>query len=165
MERPSPKRLCLLRHAHAADAGALGDHERVLSGQGEREAEAVGAHMAALHLFPQFILSSSSVRTLQTMRTVASALLYKEGHKMSSRCDRALYLASAGELLREIEGVDDNFGTLLVVAHNPGIAELAAYLGANASSFPPGALAVFNVNALWSGTGPETAEFVEMFVP
>jgi phosphohistidine phosphatase len=73
------------------------------------------------------------------------------------REDEPLYNASADTLRRAVEAVEDEAGTLLVLAHNPGIHLLAVeYLIESAASpsvldrmsggFPPGAAALFTVD-------------------
>ncbi len=124
------KTLYLLRHAHTEPAAPplMSDHERILSPQGVHDAERLAAFMKQEDIFPDFVISSSAVRTLQTARTLFGNLLKKEGLKIESHFARDLYQAPADELLNHIRSINDNVSTLLVVAHNPGIAELAHFL-------------------------------------
>jgi phosphohistidine phosphatase len=115
---------------------------------------------------PDFVLSSSSVRTLQTMRIVFAGLLREEGLKIASHVDRALYLAPASIIQRQVEWMEDRVNNLLVIAHNPGVGELAQYLGCARRDFPTGALAVFRSDVEhWKDFGPHTARFEGVFTP
>lgn len=161
------KTLYLLRHAHtfAAAPPLLGDHERILTPQGTKEALAVGRFMQGNEFFPDFVLSSSSVRTIQTARLIFGTLFTQVGAKIASHFDRKLYQASAEALLGEIQGMDDSIGKLLVVAHNPGIAELAGSLG-HIDSYAPATLTVFKSGCKsWAEFSPDTAKLDQVFLP
>lgn len=166
------KTLYLLRHA-AAEQNApapFTDHERALSPEGEAEAGAVGEYLRALP-FPAQVLSSSSVRTLQTVRAVYGRILKDEGQKVFSHFDRKLYLAPADLLLDAIRATDDINDVLLVAAHNPGVAELAHILSRGAladhtQDFVPATLAVFSVDAKsWGDVAPGAVALKDVFTP
>jgi len=119
-------RLLLLRHAKAERGPDLEDHERPLAKRGRRDAERMGAEIARRRLAPERILCSSSRRTRETLEAILPQL--PEG--LDVVIDRELYLASPEAILARIADVDDRVRTLLVVGHNPGIAELAEQLAA-----------------------------------
>jgi phosphohistidine phosphatase len=166
------KTLYLLRHAHAEEAAPLplGDHERILSARGEAEAEAVATFLGTRGAFPSFVLSSTALRALQTVRIVYGALLSEPGQRVASQIDRTLYLAPAATLLEHIAETEDNVPCLLVVAHNPGIVELVDTLSGGTLSdhttgFPTATLAAFQVSAKhWRDLSPKTAKLETVFV-
>lgn len=161
------KTLYLLRHAHtyAAAPPLLGDHERILTPQGTKEALAVGKFMQENDFYPDFVLSSSSVRTIQTVRLIFGTLFTKVGTKVDSHFDRQLYQASAEDILSEIHKIDDSIQQLLVVVHNPGIAELAGSFG-HLDSYAPATLTVFKSSSQsWAELGPETTKLEQVFAP
>lgn len=137
------KRLYLLRHATPGEASD--DHERPLVDEGRREAAAAGEVLARQDPPPEWILCSTALRARETTEEVHAALPdagveYAEG----------LYLASAAALLAAVEEADDGHGTLVVVAHNPGIFQLAQSLIAASDPlrdqlqrFPPASLVGF----------------------
>jgi phosphohistidine phosphatase len=167
------KTLYLLRHAHALDSApaALGDYGRVLSPGGEAQAAAVGDFMREERLFPGFVLSSPAARTLQTVRIVFGRLMTDEGRKVRSHFDRALYLAPAEVLLRNIALADERADSLLVAGHNPGIAELAhalagAELSDHITDFSPATLAVFSADVdNWQDVAARRLKLEKVFVP
>jgi len=124
------RRLLLLRHAKAERGPGLEDHERPLARRGRRDAERMGAERARRRSPPERILCSSSRRTRETLEEILPQL--PEG--ITVVIDRDLYLADPEAMLARIADVDDGVRTLLVVGHNPGIAELAELLaeGGNA---------------------------------
>jgi phosphohistidine phosphatase len=161
------KTLYLLRHAHTLSAipPLLSDHERILSPQGAEEALQVGKFMQAHEFYPDFVLSSSAVRTIQTTRLIFGVLFSKAGVKVASHFDRRLYHASADTMLAEIRKTDNSIRNLLVVAHNPGIAELALRLG-EIDHYAPATLAIFKADCQsWADFLPHTARLEQVFVP
>ena len=137
-------RLLLLRHAKAVAQSAGGDIARELSKRGRRDAVRLGEFLRAQNIQPDAALVSPSKRTRETAELVLRELV---GAPVVS-FDANLYNASAAALLRAI--VRTAGETLLVVAHNPGIGELAFSLAikANAAAatkigFPTCALAIF----------------------
>jgi phosphohistidine phosphatase len=119
-------RLYLLRHARAESGGGpVPDSLRALTEEGRREAAAVGAFLAARHEPPDYVLCSSARRTVETLERVLEAL--PKAPAVSVTDD--LYLASAWKLFELVRSVEaDGISSLLVIAHNPGVAELAASL-------------------------------------
>jgi len=148
------QRLILMRHAEAERTSASGgDQERPLSARGRSEAEAMGRALSARGVRPDLALVSPAMRTRQTWDLVHDAM-----GDVEVREEAPLYNGSAETLRRLIEASEDAAGCLLVVAHNPGVHLLAVeYLVESAASpaaldrmsggFPPGAAAVFAIDA------------------
>jgi phosphohistidine phosphatase len=122
-ERPF-RSLLLLRHAKAERDPEVEDHERRLAPRGRRDAERMGERIAELGLAPEQVLCSPARRTRETLDRILPHL--PDG--LAVVVDRELYLASPEQILARIAAVDDRVRTLLVVGHNPGIAELAEEL-------------------------------------
>lgn len=146
------QRLILMRHAQAQTSAAGGDIERPLSDTGQQEAIAMGRALAARGMSPDMALVSNALRTRQTWDGVSEAF-----GDVDLRLESPLYNAPAGRLRHAVESVEDEAGCLLVLAHNPGIHELAVdYLIESAASpsilerftsgFPPAAAAIFQVD-------------------
>lgn len=144
------KTLTLLRHAKAVPpGGGIEDHARPLSPRGHEDAAAVGE---ATHP-PDLVLCSTSLRTRQTIADVAAAWR----HQPEILYEPALYLSGPLVLLRRIEAVPDEVGSLWLVGHNPGLHELALILARHAAGadeaaelqerFPTAARATFKVHA------------------
>jgi len=151
--RAPERRLLLLRHAKS-DWGEPpeDDHERPLARRGRQAARRVGEELARLRIEPEQILCSSARRTRETLELVRPHLPETAAFSVDSR----LYLASPEALLARIADVDDRVRTLLVVGHNPGLAELATRLAAGGDEqalarlrrkFPTGALADLRIEA------------------
>ncbi|HYD27535.1 SixA phosphatase family protein [Brevundimonas sp.] len=148
------QRLILMRHGEAERAAGSGrDRDRALSGRGRTDAAAMGRALAARGVRPDLALVSPATRTRQTWD-----LLHDAFGDVQIRDDEALYNGGADTLRRLVEGVEDEAGCLMVVAHNPGVHLLAVeYLIEGAASpsvldrmsggFPPGAAAIFGVDS------------------
>ena len=116
------KRLILLRHAKTERRSASGeDCDRALTDEGRRAAALVGRALAAGGLVPDVALVSPALRAQQTFEALQPALA-----DVSMQTVAELYNASAGTLRSAADAVDT--GTVLVVAHNPGVHALALSL-------------------------------------
>jgi len=150
--------LLLLRHAKSSwDDPKLPDHARPLNAPGRLAAAAMGREMRRLGLAPDVVLVSSARRTLQTLEALESW----DDTPLIEPMD-ALYLASGQQLLSALHGVAETARSVLLIAHNPGMHELAmALTGAHAMSqgsptmrrlaegYPTAALAEFSVAGPW----------------
>lgn len=126
-----PLRLILMRHAKSSwEDPRLDDFDRVLNGRGRRNAATMGAWLRENDYLPDQALVSTAARTRETYAHVAKTLeltLAKEPVK-------ALYLASEDRILQELRRAQGR--TVLLIAHNPGIAEFAARFAKNAPAHP-----------------------------
>jgi phosphohistidine phosphatase len=134
------RRLTLMRHgdAHWKDPG-LPDIERPLSRRGNAAAEAMGRRLLELELVPDLLLMSPAKRTLQTAEIVARELSMPQ--RLLRRED-ALYLASAADILKVVQGTGPRVEHLMVVTHNPGVSELIQQLAGDAAGGGMGTAAV-----------------------
>jgi phosphohistidine phosphatase len=129
----------------------LGDHDRPLSGRGERAAEAIAAHIARLTPRPDLALCSTALRTRQTL----APLIKKLGPSAPPiALEKDLYLAPEEMLLKRLQSLPESVNTVLLIGHNDGIWHLAERLAAGgpadlretlAQKFPTGALATLRV--------------------
>lgn len=148
------QRLILMRHAKAErDAASGRDRDRPLSSRGHAEAALIARTLAERGWRPDTALVSAAVRTRETWETASDAFGDVELH-----VEDALYDAEAEAIRALIEGVEEQAGCLIVVAHNPGVQQLAldlltesaaspALLDQMAAGFPTAAAALFGVDA------------------
>jgi phosphohistidine phosphatase len=160
--------LLLLRHAKSDYPAGVADHQRPLAARGQREAALAGdwlrAHVAAVDA----VLCSTATRTRETLaRTQIDAPV--------SYVDR-LYDATPGVVIDEINGVDSEVATLLVIGHEPAMSSVALGLatpeGSNTTAaehistkFPTSAIAVLRTAAPWEGLTLSSAALVTFHVP
>jgi phosphohistidine phosphatase len=162
---PTQRRLILVRHAKAVEEDVGGDHARGLSERGRADAAALGGWVAEHKFVPELAVCSTAKRTRETLAALGAAI-------PTILSDR-LYLATAGEMLAQVQNTDDTVKTLMFVAHNPGShALLAALVGSYAQEadadklllkFPTAACAVmdFDVSS-WRDVMPESATLTKL---
>jgi|SRR5579863_2986497 phosphohistidine phosphatase len=116
------RRLLLLRHAHAEPAGeSVEDVDRPLSARGRSEALEAAECIAAGHLRCDLLLSSPALRARQTATIVAAELDFPQRPAI----DADLYPGEPAAILRALGRCAERYRSVLIVAHNPGISELA----------------------------------------
>lgn len=157
------KELILMRHAKS-DWGSAGlrDLARPLNGRGRRSATAMGDWLRAQDLIPDQILCSSATRTQETCARLALPL--------APELHDTLYLAEAPDMLRVLRGTTG--ARVLMLGHNPGIAEFAASLVTTPPAhdrfddYPTGATLVvrFDIDD-WADLTPGTGDVQDFVIP
>jgi phosphohistidine phosphatase len=166
------KRLLLLRHAKSAwDNQNIADFERPLSSRGRKAAPVVGAYLARKNYVPELVLCSSARRASETL-DLAIAGWPKQP---TVRKLKGLYLAMPREMLKRLQTAGNEFACVMLVGHNPGIADLANWLtnegdaasrGALARKFPTAAVAVIDFDVEdWKDVDAETGRLVDFATP
>lgn len=142
-------RLLLLRHAEAVAHAASGDIERRLTATGRASATRIGAYFRKSGLSPDLVLVSPARRTRETLEIVEKELALK----LSTAIEPSLYSASLSALRNVLARTQAAVKTLLIVGHNPSLAELANALASEGdgaglarmrSQFPAPCLAVID---------------------
>jgi phosphohistidine phosphatase len=166
------RRLMLLRHAKS-DWSAPGarDRDRPLSPRGREAAPKMGAYMVRHALVPDLIVASPATRVRETLDQLLPA--FKEPPKI--RHDDRLYETGSDALLDVIKETPKAVHSLLLVGHNPALAELASLLMAAGDvearqrlieKFPTAALAVidFPVDD-WGKLHPKAGRLDRFVIP
>ncbi len=142
-------RLALLRHSEAHPHAASGDRERPLNKSGRKMAARMGEYCHALPLVPDLVLVSSALRTRETYEIFAK----ESGRELKVTFDPALYNATSTTIRELVAQVSSDHQIVLVVGHNPGIAESAIALSGDGdprqlaeirAHFPAPALAIID---------------------
>lgn len=116
------RRLILLRHAKSSWSDpTLDDFDRPLNKRGRRDAPFMAKLFKNKNIIPDIIISSPSERTKLTITEFIETLNYD---KRNLRWDKQLYLASATKLLGIIKNLNENYSTIMIVGHNPGLTDL-----------------------------------------
>ena len=139
------KTLLLARHALSDPGeGGMADHERPLTARGRLDASEMGRRLLARSLRPDAMVSSPAARARATAELIAAEVGFEPD---AIRTVAALYNASSHALLDEVVRLDDALGCAMVVAHNPGLAELAHRFDPAITHLVPGAVAGFRFTA------------------
>ncbi len=115
--------LWLVRHAHAGDSMEWhgDDDERPLTERGRRQAERLGAFLAATDLRPDVVISSGKVRAAETAEIIAAALSMKV--RFDDRLADGLGLGGLAALLGELK-----VRRPMLVGHDPDFTDLVGVL-------------------------------------
>ncbi|GLS88486.1 phosphoglycerate mutase [Cypionkella aquatica] len=121
------KRLILTRHAKSAwDDPLTPDHDRPLNERGKAAAADLGQWLASRGYVPAKVLCSDAVRTRQTWSGIAPALPATPLMELKP----ALYHAGVDVMLAVLKHAQAD--VVMMIGHNPGIAEFAEKLVAKA---------------------------------
>lgn len=162
------RRLILTRHAKSSwDDPAMRDHDRPLNLRGRRAALELGEWLHSRGYEPDEVLCSTAERTRETWARAAAAPL-----EVTPRVTyvEALYHAAPGTMLEVLRGAGGD--CVMMIGHNPGIAEFAALLPARPPAhpdfrrYPTAATLVVDFQiADWREARPGTGSVLDFFVP
>ena len=161
------KRLLLMRHAKSDWADeSRDDHERSLNDRGRRDAPTMGRLLVEREIVPDLIVCSTATRARETVELLAPAAGVPESAIVH---DRALYLASSMTLLTTARGRAEEQGDpacVMLVAHSPGMGDLASLLAGESVDFPTAAIAdcVLAIDA-WDDLGDPSEAGVRVYRP
>ncbi len=162
--------LLLLRHAKSDwSTPALTDFDRPLAERGRRAAPLLGRFIGERKWRPELVLCSSALRARQTLDLVLPVLPVQP----QVRYLKSLYLAAPSRMIALLRRQPADIGSIMVVAHNPGMENLAFQLLGGVTSaaarkmaekFPTAALARFKVPS-WNGLGHAPADLKNFVRP
>jgi phosphohistidine phosphatase len=119
------RRLILFRHAKAEPAEmGLEDRARTLVDRGRKDAGKIGAYMKSHGLIPDRVIISPAARTQETWKFTAAAFRPAPAAMTSDK----LYDATPHAIFAVLKDAPASAHTLMVVAHNPGLHEVALML-------------------------------------
>ena len=147
------QRLILLRHGKTEQHAPSGrDFDRVLTGRGRRDSVLVAQALAREGFSPDLALVSPAARALQTWQ--AAAPVFPNAKVVLAE---TLYNAEPETILEAARSLGAGVRTVVVVAHNPGLHQLALTLAQNCreaperarlfAGFPTGAAAAYDLDA------------------
>ncbi|MBR9764941.1 MAG: histidine phosphatase family protein [Rhodobacteraceae bacterium] len=157
------RRLILMRHAKSSWANpGQPDHARPLNGRGRDSAVALGDWLRGRGYLPEQALVSSARRTRDTFAGLALPV--------TPVLDDGLYHAGSLRMLATLRAARGQ--TVLMIGHNPGIAEFAEVIvqappgHGRFADYPTGATLVadFPISA-WDQIRPGMASAVDFIIP
>jgi phosphohistidine phosphatase len=132
------KTLLLMRHAKSswADAGQP-DFERPLNERGRTAAPLMGRFLHRQSLAPDAVVCSPAERARETLALALAAAELT----CPVRYDARIYEASTADLLAVVNETPEPAASLLIVGHNPGLADFIHLLSGAQERMPTAALA------------------------
>ena len=151
-----PKHLYLMRHGKASKKEKYLDAERPLAKRGRKDVKKLKKMLRAMELQPDLILCSSALRTRETLERVMDVF---DGTEVVFT--DMLYNAEADEIVGMLHQLAPEKKEVLVIGHNPSLAELVALSkGQERERFPTASLACIEINDGWDGFSMEDARFI-----
>ena len=155
--------LILMRHAKSAwDDPNLADHNRPLNTRGRNASVAMGDWLRARGHMPDAAISSSSTRTGQTFAGL--------GFDAPVSYTRTLYHAGPEVMLDVLR--NQIVPCVLMLGHNPGIADFAGRLVTHPprhprfAEYPTGAITVIEFDATgWNDIGWRSGQPIDFAIP
>ena len=119
------KTIFLLRHAKSSwNDSSIEDHDRPLNKRGNLNAPFMGERLKNRSVSPSRVYCSTALRASRTAEIICQKIGYKPD-KISYLSE--LYHADTQELVRHIQQIPNQIKSAMLVGHNPGLSELAAY--------------------------------------
>ncbi len=143
-------KLIVMRHFKSSWDQPVDDHDRVLNGRGQQAARAMGDWLRTQNHVPDQALVSTAARTRESYERL--------GFAATADHFDDLYLAEPDAILQRLKASAVGHAVLLL-AHNPGIADFAAALVARPPNhprfhdYPTGATLVVETDLTW-GAAP-----------
>ena len=117
------KKLLLIRHSRAEKEVNGKDKERPLKYTGMQDAAFMAEKLKEKSIVPAFIVTSPALRAKTT------AEIFSEHFKLpDAQVNKAIYEASEQTLVKVISQLPDEHDFVALVGHNPGVAQLIAFL-------------------------------------
>jgi len=162
-----PRYLFLLRHAKPESfETAKTDHKRTLAAAGKEYCQLLANQMQAQQYIPDHIIASDSKRTIETAEIITNIIT----PTLTIQKDKALYQATAGDMLKTINQFDESKNAILMVGHNPTTQQTATLLTENTDhegwqtlrvKYSAGSLAIFEINSSWQEVRPASATLID----
>lgn len=117
------KTLILVRHAKSSWAEiGLSDFERPLNDRGKKDAPEMAKRIANRKIAIDLLVSSPAKRARKTANIFAETLLMDP---KQIQFVPELYLAGVHDFERVVKSIDDQYQSVVIFSHNPGITEFA----------------------------------------
>ena len=137
------KTLLLLRHAKSSwKDPALPDRLRPLNRRGQAAALAMGRLLEREALWPELILCSSAERT----RLTCERLLKASSQTIPVQFRDELYHSTAEGISRVLQETANSIARVMVIGHNPELAEFLGDVAGYTEKFPTAGLAVLTID-------------------
>ncbi len=157
------KRLILIRHSKSSWKDlSLTDFNRPLNNRGKSDGPLMADYLKSKIKKIDYLHSSSSVRTFETSKYFIKQIQFGK-----IQYDDSLYHCSATSILNMISSYSDNYQSVMIIAHNPGLTNLINNITNVAlDNLPTTGLAEieFNCNS-WSKISYENCNLIDLKFP
>tara|TARA_B100000941_G_scaffold283901_1_gene253973 strand:- start:1061 stop:1549 length:489 start_codon:yes stop_codon:yes gene_type:complete len=157
------KRLILIRHSKSSWKDfSLTDFNRPLNGRGKSDGPLMAFYLSNRITMVDYLHSSSSVRTFETSKYFINQIKFGK-----IQYDDSLYHSSSSSLLNIIMNYSDDYQSVMVIAHNPGLTNLINNItNISLDNLPTTGLVEieFKINH-WSNISSENSNVIDLKFP
>lgn len=153
------KTLYLARHAKSYwKDQSIPDFDRPLNSRGKRDAPFMGEVLNDKKIIPDLIISSPAKRTKKTAIEIAEKIKYSEKKILYNE---DLYEASSNTILKLIKKIDENYDSVMIFAHNPGLTMLNNHLSNHyIDNIPTCGIVALQLDKKWSEIDKNSCRFL-----
>jgi phosphohistidine phosphatase len=159
--RSPEHRLVVVRHAKSAWPDDVPDPQRPLNPRGRRDAPAAGQWIRDRIGRLDAVICSPATRTRQTWALIARELEDAPDPDFDDR----VYAASVDTLLGVVHEISDDATSVLLLGHNPGVADLVHALTGERLEMKTSAIAVLGLTGSWADAAPGRATLSDHATP
>ena len=157
------KRLILIRHSKSSWKDfSLTDFNRPLNSRGKSDGPLMASYLRNRITIVDYLHSSSSVRTFETSKYFINQIKFGK-----TQYDDSLYHCSSSSLLNIIMNYSDDYQSVMVIAHNPGLTNLINNItNISLDNLPTTGLVEieFKINH-WSNISSENSNVIDLKFP
>ena len=157
------KRLILIRHSKSSWKDlSLTDFNRPLNSRGKSDGPLMASYLRNRITIVDYLHSSSSVRTFETSKYFINQIIFGK-----IQYDDSLYHCSSSSLLNIIMNYSDDYQSVMVIAHNPGLTNLINNItNISLDNLPTTGLVEieFKINH-WSNISSENSNVIDLKFP
>ena len=157
------KKLIIIRHSKSSWKDlSLGDFHRPLNRRGKSDGPIMANFLSRKINKICFLHSSSSVRTFETSKFFIDRIKFNK-----IKYDDSLYHSSSFSILNLIRNYSDNFSSVAIIAHNPGLTNLINELtNIYIDNLPTTGIAEIDFNCLkWNDISSKNSNLIEIKFP
>ena len=157
------KRLIIVRHSKSSWKDlSLTDFRRPLNNRGKSDGPIMSRYLSSKINKIDFLHSSSSVRTFETSKFFISKIEFK-----NIKYDDNLYHCSAQSIIRLIKNYPDQYKTVMIIAHNPGLTNLINMIThITLDNLPTSGIANIDFDCdFWNNISIENSNLVDLKFP
>ena len=157
------KKLIIIRHSKSSWKDlSLGDFHRPLNRRGKTDGPIMANFLSRKITKICFLHSSSSVRTFETSKFFIDRIKFNK-----IKYDDSLYHSSSFSILNMIRNYSDNFSSVAIIAHNPGLTNLINEVtNISIDNLPTTGLVEIDFNCLtWNNVSSKNSNLIEIKFP
>lgn len=152
-----------MRHAKSSwDNPTMSDRTRPLNERGRRIAPKMGALIRKLEYLPDMIYCSTAQRTRETLELLTSEI----GLIPRIHFSDAIYEASVGSLVELIQNTSDEFQSIMIIGHNPGMELCIKFFTDELIQMPTATIVLIELNIdSWAEVSISHGKIVDVLRP